>query len=267
MKANNKIVFSNILNFNRSTMDRWSNKTAVVTGASSGIGAACVVDLVKAGMNVAALARRENRLNEVKNSLPEELRSKVYPIKCDVSDEADVIRAFRWVDEHLGGTHVLVNNAGISRSTQLTKKDNTRDIKDVLDTNVMGVVYCVREAFQQMLERKVDGHVVIVNSIAGHTIPYIPGGSFNIYAASKHAVTAMTETYRQEFSNAGTNVKVTSISPGVVDTEIVPEDFKKAANPPMLKAEDISNAIVYCVSTPPNVQIHELTIKPLHEKF
>lgn len=191
------------------SMDRWLNKTAVVTGASSGIGSACVVDLVKAGMNVAALARREDRLNDLKNSLPEELKAKVHPIKCDVSNEADVIRAFEWIDENLGGVHILVNNAGIHRFTELTKKDNTSDIKAVVDTNVMGVVYCVREAFHQMVKHSVAGHVVIVNSIAGHINPYIPESSLNIYAASKHAVTAMTETYRQEFSTAGTNIKVT----------------------------------------------------------
>ncbi|KAL5292266.1 DHRS11.2 family protein [Megaselia abdita] len=248
-------------------MDRWTGKTAVVTGASSGIGAACAVDLVKAGMKVAALARREERLNELKNSLPENLRDNFYPIKCDVSDEADVITAFRWVDEHLGGVHVLINNAGIIRTTDLVKKGNTADIKAIVDTNIMAVVYCVRESFQQMVKNKVDGHVVIVNSIAGHTVPFIPGHSMNIYPATKHAVTAMTETYRQEFSNAGTNVKVTSISPGAVDTEIVPEEFKNSGMFKFLKAEDISDAILYCVSTPPNVQIHELTIKPLHEKF
>uniref|UniRef100_T1H1D4 Dehydrogenase n=1 Tax=Megaselia scalaris TaxID=36166 RepID=T1H1D4_MEGSC len=155
-----------------------------------------------------ALARREQRLNELKDSLPAELRENVYPIKCDVSDEADVIRVFRWVDEHLGGVSVLVNNAGIVRQTLLTKEDNTSDIKAVIDTNVLAVVYCVREAYQQMMKNKVDGHVVIVNSIAGHSVPHIPGFNFNIYPASKHAVTAMVETYRQEFSNAGTNIKV-----------------------------------------------------------
>lgn len=190
-------------------MDRWLNKAAVVTGASSGIGAACVVDLLKAGMTVAALARREERLMELKNSLPPSLKDKMHPIKCDVSIEADVVRAFKWVDDHLGGVHVLVNNAGIVRRSDLTKRGNTSDIKEVIDTNMMGVVFCVREAYQQMVEHKIDGHVVIVNSITGHKVPYFPGRSMNIYAATKYAVTAMTETYRQEFSNAGTNIKVT----------------------------------------------------------
>lgn len=190
-------------------MDRWLNKTAVVTGASSGIGYACVVDLVKAGMNVAALARREDRLNDLKNSLPDELKAKVYAVKCDVSNEADVIRAFKWIEDNVGRVNILINNAGIFRYSELTKKDNTSDMKAVIDTNVMGVAYCTREAFQQMVKDNIDGHVVIVNSISGHIIPYIPGSSLNMYAASKHAVTAMTETYRQEFSTAGTNVKVT----------------------------------------------------------
>lgn len=190
-------------------MERWAGKTCIVTGASSGIGAACAIDFVKAGMKVAALARREDRLNELKSSLPENLRGNFNPIRCDVTDEADVIRAFRWVDEHLGGVHVLINNAGIAKSFNLVARDNTADVRAIVDTNIMGVVYCVREAYQQMLKNKVDGHVVIVNSIAGHTVPFIPGHSLNIYAATKHAVTAMTETYRQEFSNTGTNIKVT----------------------------------------------------------
>lgn len=190
-------------------MDRWLNKAAVVTGASCGIGAACVVDLVKAGMVVAALARREDRLNDLKNSLPEELSDKVHVIKCDVTNEDDVVSAFKWVDENLGGVHVLVNNAGVLRPNALSNKNNTSDVKEMMDTNVMGVVYCVREAFQQMSDHNIDGHIVIVNSVAGHIIPYMHKPVFNIYYATKHAVTAMTETYRQEFSLAGTNVKVT----------------------------------------------------------
>lgn len=197
-------------------MDRWLNKAAVVTGASSGMGAACVIDFAKAGMNVVPLARREDRLNELKNSLPDELKNKIYPIKCDVSNEADVVRAFKWVDDNLGGVHVLVNSAGIFRCSNLTQVDNTSDIKAVLETNVVGVMYCIREAFQQMSARKVDGHIIIVNSVLGHCTPYRPGQSSNIYSASKHAITAMTETYRQEFSNAGTNIKVTVSIPVLI---------------------------------------------------
>lgn len=190
-------------------MERWQNKAAVVTGASSGIGAAICIDLVKAGMVVTALARREDRLNDLKNSLPEELRGSLHPIRCDVTQEAEVIRALRWVDEHLGGVHVLVNNAGILREVNLVNANNTVDIRDVIDTNIMGVVYATREAFHSMKSKNVVGHIININSIVGHYVPIIPGFSMGIYPATKHAVTAMTETYRQEFSNLNTNIKVT----------------------------------------------------------
>lgn len=189
-------------------MQRWKNKVAVVTGASSGIGYACAVDLVKAGMIVVALARREDRLKELKSSLPANLRENCYPMKCDVSNEAEVIKVFQLIEASLGGTDVLINNAGTLLKTNLITKDNGSDMRTVVNTNVMGVVYCTREAYQQMKKRNVDGHVIIVNSIAGHSVPVLPS-SLNIYFGTKHALTAMTETYRQEFSNDGTNVKIT----------------------------------------------------------
>ncbi|KAL5284445.1 DHRS11.2 family protein [Megaselia abdita] len=177
-------------------MERWQNKAAIVTGASSGIGAAVCIDLVKAGMTVAALARREERLNALKDSLPKALRGNLHPIRCDVTQEADVIRAFRWVDEHLGGVHVLINNAGVLREGNMTDANNTEYIRAVIDTNIMGVVYATREAFQTMKTKDVAGHIININSIAGHYVPIIPGFLMSIYPASKHAVTAMTETYR-----------------------------------------------------------------------
>ncbi|KAL5292290.1 DHRS11.2 family protein [Megaselia abdita] len=250
-----------------SSIDRWRNKAAVVTGASSGIGAACAIDLVKSGMIVVALARREHRLNDLKNKLPEELRGRIHTIKCDVSKESDVIKAFKWVDENLDGTHVLVNSAGIFNQLELTGKHCTPKIQQSIDTDVMGAVYSVREAFNQMKNRKIDGHIVLINSIAGHYIPRSPFGSTNIYTAVKYATTAMTETYRQEFSKALTNIKITSVSPGAMDSEIVPNKLFDMVEYTTLKPEDVSSAVVYCISTPPNVQIHELTIKPLHEKF
>ncbi|CAD7079061.1 unnamed protein product [Hermetia illucens] len=250
-------------------MERWQNKVAVVTGASAGIGAAIAADLVKNGFVVVALARREERLQENRRKLPENLQSRYHPRRCDVSNEDEVKDTFAWIEAKLGGTDVLVNNAGIGTiGVELSAPDNTQPIRNVVETNIMGVVYCVREAFNSMKKRNFDGHIVIINSVAGHYVPIVPFGSVNIYPASKFAVTAMVETYRQEFANAGTKVKVTSISPGGVLTEIMPnmEAYRDAGNP-LLDAEDISNGVLYVLSTPPHVQVHELTVRPIGEKL
>ncbi|XP_046865319.1 farnesol dehydrogenase isoform X2 [Drosophila willistoni] len=250
-------------------MDRWLNRVAVVTGASSGIGSACCKDLVAKGLIVVGLARREERLQELKASLPADQAKRFHGRKCDVSDEKQVIETFAWIEQNVGGVDVLVNNAGITRDTEITKPNNSDDLRAILDTNVLGVSWCTREAFLSLQRRKVnDGHVVIINSIAGHGVPFVPGFNFNLYAPSKHAITALTEVLRQEFQNKGTQTKITSISPGAVDTEIIPDQIKELFTDfPMLRSEDVADAVSYCISTPPNVQIHELTIKPVGEKF
>ncbi|XP_062558602.1 farnesol dehydrogenase-like [Armigeres subalbatus] len=245
-------------------MERWSGKVAVVTGASSGIGAAIAKDLAKAGLVVVGLARRVDRVEALKADLPEAAGDLLYAVKCDVSNEEDILQVFKWVEKKFGGVDVLVNNAGVLRETDLIESDNTKMLREVLDTNVLGLVLCSREAYQSMKKRSVDGHIVHINSIVGHNVLNFP--KFNIYPASKHAVTAITETMRNELRNAGTKIKITSISPGVVRTEILPDTFVDEGYP-MLESEDISEAVLFALGTPPRVQIHEVIIKPVGEKF
>ncbi|XP_016968112.1 farnesol dehydrogenase [Drosophila biarmipes] len=249
-------------------MDRWLNRVAVVTGASSGIGAASCKDLVAKGLVVVGLARREERLKELKDSLPADQASRFHPRRCDVSKEQEVIDTFAWIDATLGGADVLVNNAGIVRAgVGITKEGNSEDLRAIIDTNVLGVSWCTREAFKSLQRRQVnDGHVLIVNSVAGHSVPNIPGFTMGMYAPSKHAITALTEVLRQEFHNSKTQTKITSISPGAVDTEIIDKEAIAALpDLPLLRSEDVADAISYCIQTPPNVQIHELIIKPVGE--
>ncbi|KAH8360050.1 hypothetical protein KR093_010406, partial [Drosophila rubida] len=271
-------------------MNRWQNRVAVVTGASSGIGAECCKDLVAKGMIVVGLARRANRMEELKASLPADQSTRFYGRQCDVSVEQQVIDSFAWVNETLGGADVLINNAGIIRRMHLVDEGNSADILSIINTNLLGVTWCTREAFLSMKKRQInDGHVVIINSIAGHGVPMVPGYSLNMYAPSKHAITALAEVLRQEFLNKGVMTKITvshenscmhsrisyifyifsqSISPGVVNTEIFDETSPEVvAGMPMLRAEDVADAVTYCIQTPPHVQIHELTIKPIGEKF
>lgn len=192
-------------------MDRWFGKTAVVTGASSGIGAAIVIDLVKAGVNVVGLARRKERIDALRDNIPSSAKGTLYAIKCDLTKESDIKNAFNWIEANLGGTDIMINNAGIIKTMNLLDPENTENLRETIDTNVLGVVLCSREAFHSMQKRNVNGHIIHINSCAGHKIPYFVGlyPSFNIYPSTKYAVTAMTEVMRQELQNFGTKVKVT----------------------------------------------------------
>uniref|UniRef100_A0A4Y0BPS9 Dehydrogenase n=1 Tax=Anopheles funestus TaxID=62324 RepID=A0A4Y0BPS9_ANOFN len=244
-------------------MDRWQGKVAIVTGASSGIGAATVIALAKAGMITFGLARRVERVEELKNDLPEEVRERLHAIRCDVTKEEDILAAFREVEQKFGGVDVLINNAGVARSSYgVLDAKNTQAIRDVIDTNLVALALCSREAYQSMKKRSVDGHIIHINSILGHHV--LPMNTLNVYPASKYGVTALTETMRHELRMAGTKIKVTSISPGLVRTEII-TNSAAVADMPILEAEDIADAVLYVLGTPPRVQIHELMIKPVGE--
>jgi NADP+-dependent farnesol dehydrogenase len=193
-------------------MDRWQGKIAVVTGASAGIGSAIVVDLVKAGMVVVGLARRPDRIEALKSNIPERMQKNVHAMKCDVSKEPQIIATFAEIEKKFGGVDVLVNNAGIIRTTSLIAPDNSVPLSEIIDTNVMGLVFCTREAVQSMKKRGDNGHthIVHINSIAGHSVQImIDISSPNIYPASKYAVTALTESLRQELIAADSKIKVT----------------------------------------------------------
>lgn len=193
-------------------MERWRNKLAVVTGASLGIGAAIAKDLIAAGVRVVGLARRKELIEAIITSLPQDQRYLLTAIKCDISDLQSVNEAFDEILEKFGGIDILVCNAGILIPGLMTEMDPQR-INTVLQTNVMGIVYCTQRAFKSMKERNVNGHVVLINSVGGHRVyvgpPSDPLPSANMYSPSKFAVTAMTELYRQEFYGLGTKVKVT----------------------------------------------------------
>ncbi|XP_055695275.1 farnesol dehydrogenase-like [Lutzomyia longipalpis] len=250
-------------------MEQWKNRLAIVTGASSGIGAAIAKDLAKAGMITIGLARRVERVEALKKDLPANVQGNLHAVKCDVSKEEEIIRVFSEIDAKFNGIDVLINNAAVLREGALITKDNSTSVREVLDTNVLGVVFCTREAYKSMEKHGRNSHVVHINSIVGHNIINDPKmASTNIYTAGKFALTAIMEIHRQEFIRSKHHIKVTSVSPGVVKTEMVPEDFaEKYGNFSFLEPEDVSHSILHVLGTPPHVQIHELTIKPFGETF
>ncbi|KAF5299369.1 hypothetical protein FQR65_LT09410 [Abscondita terminalis] len=253
------------------SMKRWEGKVAVVTGASAGIGAATTLALLKAGVIVISKIFVSTYLSQVSGS------SNLYAIKTDISKEEDIIKAFKWIKENLGPVHILINNAGIARVTNL-HDGNTKFWKEVIDVNVMGLSIATREAVHDMRLNNVDGHIIHINSILGHKCPGFP--SLNVLSASKFAVTALTETLRQELNAMGSKIKISSVSPGITKTEAIdaaclasePSEsvtaYKNSTKTiPNLFPEDVTDAIIYILSTPPHVQVHDLWIKPLGEGF
>ncbi|XP_071455256.1 farnesol dehydrogenase-like [Hetaerina americana] len=249
-------------------MERWAGKIALVTGASSGIGAAIAKELVQQGMVVLGVARRVDRVKELEASL-RGAKGKLHAVKGDVSDEADVTRVFDWVRSQFGKVHVLVNNAGIARNVPLTGGANLSDMRALFQTNVFGLFYCTDAAVTLMKDSGVDdGHIIHINSIAGHHIVPMPGNY--VYVASKFAVTALAEGLRRELRDAKMKTRITCISPGFVSTEItssgkLEEVEKMMANMPSLDSKDIAQAVVYALGAPPTVQVHDVMIKPLGE--
>ncbi|XP_063218001.1 farnesol dehydrogenase-like [Bacillus rossius redtenbacheri] len=252
-------------------MDRWRGKVAVVTGASAGIGAAVAQALVRHGLKVVGLARSLDKMQ----AYAEELKGapgEFHPLKVDMTKEADILAAFQWIKKHLGVVHVLVNNAGVVYEARLLDGP-TEQWRAIVETNILGYNICTREAYQIMKEKGVDdGHIINMNSVCGHGMPH--NYPFVVYLASKHAITALTDGLRRELTDAGSRIKVTSLSPGTVKTDIMYRNNTTSVDPgkvyskhPYLTSEDIADSLVYVLSTPPNVQISELTIAPVGEKW
>ncbi|XP_043483206.1 farnesol dehydrogenase-like [Leptopilina heterotoma] len=240
-------------------MDRWNNKVAVVTGASSGIGESLVKELVKNNVKVVGLARRIENMEKIKNNIKNQ-KGAFYPIKCDVSKENDILKAFQWIEKNLKTVDILVNNAAVLTS-DLCIESSTENLKNVIDVNLIGTALCTREAVKIMRANNIAGHIININSIAGQRVAFFNNSGFNMYSPSKYAQKAMSQVVELELEHVKSPTKVTTIFPGLVKTEMPPQEAFKII--PYVDAEDIVNGIIYALSTPPHVQIKELTITPV----
>ncbi|XP_026466756.1 farnesol dehydrogenase-like [Ctenocephalides felis] len=256
-------------------MDRWTGKVAVVTGANSGMGAAISKDLAKLSMQVVGLDLQIQTIQENAHKMSRSNGGVIYPRICDIREEKQVVDSFTWISEKFGGVDVLVNSAGIIRKNMLTNVGNTNDLRDVLKVNVLGLCFCTREAFKSMKERDVSGHIININSMAGHSILSFPGIApmTNIYAGSKYCLTALSETLRQEIAFLKNKTKVTSISPGLTATNMT-RNFSsdKTKNKitdrfPQLLPEDVSNCVKFCLSLPEHVQVNEIMVRAVGENI
>uniref|UniRef100_A0A3B5AZL3 Dehydrogenase/reductase SDR family member 11-like n=1 Tax=Stegastes partitus TaxID=144197 RepID=A0A3B5AZL3_9TELE len=155
------------------------------------------------------------------------------------------------------GVDVCINNAGLAHPEPLLS-GKTSGWKNMLDLNVIGLSICTREAYQSMKERNVDdGHIINLNSLVGHSVYPFADGHF--YAATKYAVTALTEGLRQELHEAKSHIRATSISPGLVETEFAYRAYSKEPEKAAaaIKMLDIAEAVVYVLGAPPHVQVFD----------
>ncbi|XP_029172580.1 farnesol dehydrogenase-like [Nylanderia fulva] len=250
-------------------MDRWIGKTAVVTGAASGIGQAITCALLRYGVNVAAIDIMNEKLIELKAE-KQKLPGKLETILCDVSCEDELNRAFSEIETKMMGVDIMINNAAYCEYTRVIDSD-WKTFQVIMNTNVTAYAACMNKAVNSMYKRNVEGHIFNINSVVGHCIPGKPSKEnvdiafdFNLYVASKHATVALTHTLRREVADIRPYIRITSISPGLVNTSIdlrseeAHDTFKKL---PSLQPEDIADAIIYALGTRQEVQITELTIQ------
>ncbi len=237
-----------------------AGKTAVVTGASSGIGEASSRLLAQEGCNVVLAARREDRLE----SLADEFGEGALAAPTDVRDPAASAALVARTVEHFGTLDVLVNNAGLGLYGSIPEGDPD-DWRTMFDVNVLGVLYTTRAAVRQML-RQGSGDVVFVSSIAGRRVPRADG---TVYAATKHAVNAIVEGLRMDVHEKG--VRVINVEPGLVRTEF-PESSHPSAQRYYaekeygpLEAEDVARAVVYALNQPPRVSVNEILLRPTEQ--
>lgn len=236
-------------------------KTAIITGASSGIGEACALSLAAAGYDLVLIARREDRLTVLSSRLSA-LGSQVQCRALDLADREAMKDFFAQEGELLSNASVLVNNAGLAKGTEKIQDAKLEDWDEMLEVNVRALFAFTRGVLPHFLKRR-EGHIVNIGSVAGRWV--YPGGA--VYCSTKHSVRVFTEGLRMDL--IGTGIRVTNIEPGMVNTEfsLVRLGDQAAADRVYermtpLKSEDIAESVLWCLQRPKHVNIQELMVFP-----
>lgn len=239
------------------------SKIALITGATSGIGAACAHLFAAQGYHLILLARRTELLDEIARHLEDKYAIEVKKIVADVRDHEDLSYRLETLSPQWKKVNVLINNAGLSQGLDPIDKGSIADWDTMIDTNVKGLLYTTKIVSNWMVAQKM-GHIINIGSIAGQEV--YPNG--NVYCATKHAVDALNKSMRIDLLPHG--IKVTAINPGMVETEFSKVRFKgdegrakkvyDGIEP--LVANDIAEAIWFVVSRPAHVNINDMLIMP-----
>lgn len=236
-------------------MNKLQGKTAIVTGASAGIGAAIAKELASKGANIVLAARRMDKLNEVKNEITEitNRKVKVIAVQADVSVKNDVNQLVEQAQTELGNVDILVNNAGQMLSATV-QSGQVEEWEKMIDVNIKGVLYSVHAVLPSMLSRS-SGHIINIASVSGLEVTK----TSTVYSATKHAVRVISQGLEKELAKTG--VRITNISPGMVDTSLSSDNNWNGRK--KLEPTDIAKAVVYAVTQPSYVNVNEITVRPV----
>jgi len=239
------------------------NQTVLITGASSGIGAACARVFAGAGARLILSARRAERLQQLAEELSKEFTCDIHLLQLNVCDRPAVEAAISHLPPQWSDIDVLINNAGLSRGLDKLHEGDFQDWEEMIDTNIKGLLYLTRYVVPGMVSRG-QGHVVNIGSIAGRQT--YPGG--NVYCGTKAAVRAISEGLKQDL--LGTPIRVSCIDPGMVETEFSEVRFhgdtERAAKVYQglkpLTGADVADVVLFCVTRPSHVNISEVMLVP-----
>lgn len=252
-------------------MDEWIGRNILVTGASRGIGKAICEELVRQGLSVIGVARDVTDVEQAAMHWKAEGHpGTVVAMKCDISDPDAIKQMFANIkaDPDLEGVDVLVNNAAVAMAEPILTGDPTA-WKLMMETNVLGPAVLTQEVVNSLNERGLDtGHIIFIGSLAGHRI--IPGNKeLHMYSVTKFALRSLLEGVRLELRARDSRIRVSAISPGVVETDIFLKLFPKdeeegrryLSERKFLEAQDIAKTVTYILSQPPHVQVHDVLIR------
>lgn len=239
------------------------NKVVFITGASSGIGLACARIFAADGARILISARRADRLAKLADELRAAHGVSVHAFALDVRDSGAVERAITGLPPEWAAIDVLINNAGLSRGLDKIHEGKISDWEEMIDTNIKGLLYISRAVTPGMVKRNA-GHIINIGSIAGHEL--YPGG--NVYCGTKFAVKAISQGMRIDL--VATPIRVSSVDPGMVETEFSlvryhgdkerADKTYKGFTP--LTPDDIADAVHYCATRPPHVNINDMIVMP-----
>ncbi len=244
-------------------MNLLKNKVVFITGASAGIGWSCARAIAAEGARLIVAARRRNRLNELAAGLKASYGASVRILELDVRNQAAVEKAVAALPPDWEEIDILINNAGLSRGLDKLHEGKISDWEEMIDANLKGLLYVSRAVIPGMVKRG-RGHIINIGSIAGHEV--YPNG--NVYCATKFAVRALSRGMRLDL--VGTGLRVSNVDPGLVETEFSLVRFhgdgerarKVYQGYTPLSPDDIADAVVYCATRPPHVDISEIVVMP-----